>query len=399
MTIHTLPSIVNYRFTYAFNQKNILSGFKSTGIYPFDRNSNPDDCYLSAHTTDRPLPPPTLPGTSTSSETIIITSSDELNILNVRGNQKIVKEKVLEKCQTTLSLIGLDMKDSSNLVAPDDTELGYKAQRMLKDSKASPRQKLELRMELRAMLVAMIIKIQEKSPLSSKLARNLGWMMPSVIVKKDGKERLKNTLKVLEESNRISATECEAALKEFRDLGRVASTEIRAEFAKFDNSRLDRLDHFLAEHVKGSYPVLWGVMKTCLLLSHGQAHVERGFSLNSDISDTNMSTLTLRSKRLIEYKEYMASKREEEAKNASKRAREEEEVELKDLQEVEKTLKMTIEGLERGAEAKAEQAERGVNCHQLIVESNSLRTAKDKKQELEKLQASIKEKMKVLGGH
>ena len=56
MTIHTLQSIVNYGFTHAFSQKNILSGFKSTGIYPFDRNVIPEDRYLPSYTTDRPLP-------------------------------------------------------------------------------------------------------------------------------------------------------------------------------------------------------------------------------------------------------------------------------------------------------------------------------------------------------
>ena len=56
MTIHTLPSIVNYGFTHAFSQKNILSGFKSTGIYPFDTNVIPEDRYLPSYTTDRPLP-------------------------------------------------------------------------------------------------------------------------------------------------------------------------------------------------------------------------------------------------------------------------------------------------------------------------------------------------------
>ncbi|KAK3739179.1 hypothetical protein RRG08_011409, partial [Elysia crispata] len=56
MTIHTLPSIVNYGFTHAFSQKNILSGFKSTGIYPFDTNAIPEDRYLPSYTTDRPLP-------------------------------------------------------------------------------------------------------------------------------------------------------------------------------------------------------------------------------------------------------------------------------------------------------------------------------------------------------
>ena len=56
MTIHTIPSVVNYGFVHAFNQKNILSAFRSTGIYPFDRNAIPEDRFLPSYTTDRPLP-------------------------------------------------------------------------------------------------------------------------------------------------------------------------------------------------------------------------------------------------------------------------------------------------------------------------------------------------------
>ncbi|GFN74830.1 transposase [Plakobranchus ocellatus] len=59
MTIHTLPHIINYGFVHAFNQKKnpilSLSGFKSTGIYPFDKNIIPEDPYLPSYTTDQPM--------------------------------------------------------------------------------------------------------------------------------------------------------------------------------------------------------------------------------------------------------------------------------------------------------------------------------------------------------
>ena len=61
MSIHSLPSIVSYGFTHAFSQKNILSGFKSTGIYPFDRNIIPEDRFLPSFTTDRPLESASVP--------------------------------------------------------------------------------------------------------------------------------------------------------------------------------------------------------------------------------------------------------------------------------------------------------------------------------------------------
>ncbi|GFN80353.1 transposase [Plakobranchus ocellatus] len=56
MNIHALPHINNNGFVHVFNQKkNILSGFKSTGIYPFDRNIIPDERYLPSYTSDRPI--------------------------------------------------------------------------------------------------------------------------------------------------------------------------------------------------------------------------------------------------------------------------------------------------------------------------------------------------------
>ena len=66
MSIHIIPSVVNYGFINAFNQKNILSGFRSTGIYPFDRNAIPDDRYAPSFTTDRPDPSTSTQASSTS---------------------------------------------------------------------------------------------------------------------------------------------------------------------------------------------------------------------------------------------------------------------------------------------------------------------------------------------
>ena len=44
---------------------------------------------------------------------------------------------------------------------------------------------------------------------------------------------------------------------------------------------------------------LWELTKNLLLLSHGQASVERGFSINKEISVENMTVQTLISQRVI----------------------------------------------------------------------------------------------------
>jgi len=41
------------------------------------------------------------------------------------------------------------------------------------------------------------------------------------------------------------------------------------------------------------YPTVWPVVAMALLLSHGQATVERGFSINKELAVENQQELTL----------------------------------------------------------------------------------------------------------
>ncbi|KAK3785927.1 hypothetical protein RRG08_013931 [Elysia crispata] len=58
MSIHSVPQMVSYAFPKAFTPANILPGFKSTGIYPMDRNILPDHKFMPTYSTDRPAPIP-----------------------------------------------------------------------------------------------------------------------------------------------------------------------------------------------------------------------------------------------------------------------------------------------------------------------------------------------------
>ena len=70
---------------------------------------------------------------------------------------------------------------------------------------------------------------------------------------------------------------------------------------KFGEDQLDQLDTFFFEVLdqKIAYKGLWCTVQLLLTLSHGQAAVERGFSVNKDILAPNLKTLSLTSVRLI----------------------------------------------------------------------------------------------------
>ena len=60
-----------------------------------------------------------------------------------------------------------------------------------------------------------------------------------------------------------------------------------------------RVDAFLHEKVSVRYPQLWGVCEMILIISHGQATVERGFSVNKEVEICKMQEGTVSAHRLI----------------------------------------------------------------------------------------------------
>ena len=63
----------------------------------------------------------------------------------------------------------------------------------------------------------------------------------------------------------------------------------------------DRLDSFLSEMLQAQeeYKELWLTMQLLLTLSHGQATVERGCSVNKEVLTPNLQELSLQAIRLI----------------------------------------------------------------------------------------------------
>jgi len=55
----------------------------------------------------------------------------------------------------------------------------------------------------------------------------------------------------------------------------------------------DRLDTFFRSRMAANYPKAWSVCELVLLLSHGQASVERGCSVNKELVVENQSEQTL----------------------------------------------------------------------------------------------------------
>ena len=93
----------------------------------------------------------------------------------------------------------------------------------------------------------------------------------------------------------VPSTHADKALSEFNSFHESCMSEKRSDFEKFKRHK-DRLDDFFMKTEIGSYKNLF---KLVLVLSHGQANVERCFSVNNNVLKFNMSENSVVSRKLI----------------------------------------------------------------------------------------------------
>lgn len=282
---------------------------------------------------------------------------------------------------------------------------------------------------MQSFLRAVIQKLLEKSPIKCKLVRNLKWMQPKAIVEdlNGCLKQLDITLSCLVAINRVNADDCDTIKSQFLQWHTSVVSENSYVFQSFDTSS-HRLDTLFKEHLGNStaYTELWKVTKSLLLLSHGQAQVERGFSVNKETMIINMLGRTLIAKRTIrdhlssvgglsaitvtsgmlmaaacarsKYRAHLEEVAEEERRQKLKRKRYDEFEELEKLKAKKARLEKDISSLIDSADKLADKAE-NTNCHKFLIQSNALRhSAKDKKESVQKLAAEIESKVKEIGG-
>lgn len=142
----------------------------------------------------------------------------------------------------------------------------------------------------------------EKAPLRYPLVRSLSVLDPRVFLKSKevSTRKLTTVLRLFVETGRIEEKCCDEILREFGhfyDHGLMTASD---SFRNF-NPEHGSLDAFYHEHLSSNAECrhLWEVVKLLLILSHGQASVERGFSVNKKVMVENLKEHSLISQRVI----------------------------------------------------------------------------------------------------
>ena len=199
------------------------------------------------------------------------------------------------------------------------------------------------------------------------------------------------------------------------------------DFISFSLSEECRVDVFLHQRMGGSYPDLWTFCKNLLLLSHGQAEVERGFSTNKEVETCNLTEEGIIAQRLIcdhvrvfggvtkvpltkemisycatartRYRAYLEEERSKREKDDQKKKRKNMMEELEDLKRQQRSLEGVCESLQNDVDQMAEKAENsaGTKMAALITKSNTpRRRAKEKREQLAALTADIENRASEL---
>lgn len=221
--------------------------------------------------------------------------------------RRFIKTTVISEAKTPLKLTKLDPADSSIHASHSKIDLGFTADKKIKESIAkstvSEKRVLQFQMECKEFLMKVVCKLIAKAPIQYSLVRNINCLDPRNMMSDHDVSitKFKRVLTTLENAKKVPEGECDSLLELFRQFIMEVPSSSPSEFKDYDPNN-DRLDSFLYLHMgqKRSYQSLWKVVSELLILSHGQASVERGFSVNKQLEVENLQERSFIAQRLVQ---------------------------------------------------------------------------------------------------
>lgn len=273
---------------------------------------------------------------------------------------RFIKPSVWDEVKNVVAMVNFKSFTSVENIK-DKVSLGFVADRMMISTslkkKVSDVQLFALKKEATAIMAELCTLIVEKSPMKYPTARQLTCLDPRNMKSEPQicSAAFEKLLRTVSDAKWIQEMQCQQALDEFKTFLKQCDSS----FAEF-NILTERLDDFLVEKMSKSilYRNLWPVVRKLLLLSHGQASVERGFSINKNAVADNQTEQSLIARRVV--KDFIQSAGglkqvciNNEMRAAAKSSR------LKYEMYLEEQKKLQSE-LERGKKRKAEEEELSV---------------------------------------
>lgn len=218
----------------------------------------------------------------------------------------IVKPSIISSCQSDLDLKDIKLSSKENILSGKEINVGFAAAALITDWKKKDvinnSDIASFRNGVHTFVTSAIAKIFERCPIGSVVVRNSRVFDPNVMVN-SSHEQLQSMIKSLLghflKLKLIAANFADNVMIQHNDLLRHELKLYNDKFIGFDKKK-DRLDNFFFNVIGiQKYEQLAFVVKVILTLSHGQASVERGFSINKSVLEVNMKAESIVARKLI----------------------------------------------------------------------------------------------------
>ena len=227
--------------------------------------------------------------------------AEEILAMVKRLLSNVLNTSALDKIKQPRDCLKIDLKKEDNFKTVRKIDIGTSATSAMRETNTSELERYSIRKAVKTMIVAIVDKMLERSPIMYTLVRNMAFLNPVNMIKRrdEASQMLANCLSVMDEAGQLNSVDSDTAKFEFKVfMSHLLDSNLHPLFRHF-NPDTTRLDSFLFAHLKPECPTLWKIVRKLLILSHGQAAVERGFSYNKLISVENLAAHSLIAQRRI----------------------------------------------------------------------------------------------------
>lgn len=325
----------------------------------------------------------------------------------------VIKAEIVTEAKTAMQLCEIKVSDTTKQLHCKKVDIGFSAEKIVKkalqNKQISELHEKEFRESAKAFIIAILNKLLVKCPLKYFLVRNMSCLDPRLMAKKqdDCKVKMKRILHDLVEAKRICEDDCDDIQRLYEHFLDEVVPDEASSFCDF-NPTAERVDRLLYQTMasKPEFSQLWIVVRLLLILSHGQASVERGFSVNRQIEVENRSEDSYVAQRIVcdhiehvggllhvdinseilraagaarmRYQAFLDDKKKMKAAEAKTEKRKLVEAEVQTLTLKKLRLEKDMNALAQSADTVASQAESKSDLT-LLAKSNSLRKSSKEK--------------------
>lgn len=203
--------------------------------------------------------------------------------------KKVVKDSVMDSAITAQQFCNIDVHNAENLKKKSDTDIGTGAlsalNKKMQASTTNSSTRSAFYSQCQKFVIACIEKLADKNPLKFRFVRHCSCLSPVEMARNTTHclKLFKRCAAELHSSQRLSSTHADLACAEFDNFLQTVLPLHKEQFENF-HWTTDRLDTFfvnlIQQQQRDAYENLLHVIQIVCCLFHGNAAVERGFSVS-----------------------------------------------------------------------------------------------------------------------